>query len=165
MIDSADYSPDGKFLVIQASYRGAEPKKVPVTLLDELIERGLSSYELQQLLFVRRKTAGVVTRKVCMEDLVGEDLTGKTVGIYFRNYEDSEWMETSEAIGVQKDEEDGNYCFVFPPNYETCFNGDCSHYANEDNEDAVEEECFSDSLQGHYFWGQGTVLVQENGSN
>jgi hypothetical protein len=161
MINSAEYSADGKFLVLPSLYIGGEEKKVPVALIDELRERGLSKYDLERLLFVRSVTAGNKTRKVKMEDLVGEDLTGKTVGVYFRNYEDSEWMETSEAIGVVKDEEGADYRFLFPPEYETCWEGECAHYDENASEDA---ECLTDSLQRTYFWCNETVLVTEKES-
>jgi hypothetical protein len=157
MIDSADYTPDGKFLVMK-QYGQEEPMKVPVALIDELIERGLSSYDLARLLLVRKQTAGQVTSKVPMEELAKEDLTGKTVGIYFRNYEDSEWMSTDKAIGVKQDEGNTDYRFVFPTEYEQCWDGECSHH-NEDT--AEDDECFRDELQGIYFWGRETVLVKE----
>lgn len=156
MIDSAEYSPDGKFLVLPSLWKGGEEKKVPVALIDELRERGLSSYDLNQLLFVRSLTADKKTRKVKMEDLAGEDLTGKTVGIYYRNYEDSEWMDTCEAIGVVS-ENDGFYHFLFPPEYETCWEGKCSHYS----EDSETDECLTDELFGMSVRGNETVLVTE----
>lgn len=164
MINSAEYSADGKFLVLPSLYIGGEEKKIPVALIDELLERGLSSYDLEKLLFVRGATANKITRKVAMEDLVGEDLTGKTVGVYFPNYEDSEWMETGEAIGVELDPQDGNYRFVFPEQYEKCWNGECAH--NDDcDENSVGEECEMDSLQHTYFWAKATVLVTEKENN
>ena len=156
MIDSAEYSPDGKFLVIPALYIGAEPTKVPVTLIDELIERGLSKYDLERLIFVRGVTRGQTTRKVPMSELVGEDLTGKTVGIYFRNYEDSEWMSTDNAITVAK-HHDGDYHFVFNKEFTDCYEGNCSHF----DEEATEDDCESDILQGTFFWANATVLVTE----
>lgn len=160
MINSAEYSADGKFLVLPSLYIGGEEKKVPVALIDELRERGLSRYDLQQLLFVRGLTAGKKTRKVRMEDLVGEDLTGKTVGFYFRNYEDSEWMDTSDAIRVVK-EDNNDYRFLFPPQYEKCWEGECGHY----DEDSETEECLTDSLFGMSVWGNETILVTEEESN
>lgn len=160
MIDSADYTPDGKFLVLpQRHYGQEESVKVPVALIDELIERGLSGSDLGSLMFVRRETAGKTTRKVPLADLEKEDLTGKTVGIYFRNYGDSEWMRTDKAVGIQQDDADGNYRFVFPAEYENCWDGGCAHYDEEDA--SKDEECYRDELQGMYFWGRETVLVTE----
>ena len=164
MIDSCDYSPDGKFLVLRNSYTIKEKSdlNVPVSLIDELIERKLTAHDLKQLLFVRHLTAGGGTRKVPMSELVNEDLTGKTVGIYFRNYEDSEWMSTDKAIGVRLDETDGAYSFAFPKEYEECFNGECSHH---DDPEADESCAAWDTLQGFYFRGSETVLVTEKAEN
>lgn len=156
MIDSAEYSADGKFLVLEKKPWQDEPAKVPVALIDELIERGLSHYDLQRLLFVRKVTAGQTTRKVDIEDLVKEDLTGKTVGIYFRNWDDSEWLSTDAAVTVAQ-HEDGDYYFVFPENYTTCYEGECSHHDDEE----PFSECITDLLQGTFFRGSETVLVKE----
>jgi hypothetical protein len=128
-----------------------------VSLIDELIERKLSSYTLEQLLFVRSLTSAGDYRKVPISELINEDLTGKVVGIYFRNYGDSEWMSTASAIGVKLDETDGRYSFVFSKEYEECFNGECSHH----DDSAADAECSWDTLQGYYFGGHSTVLVTE----
>lgn len=158
MIDSAEYSPDGKFLVLPARYSQEGEKKVPVALIDELIERRLSHYDLKGLLFVRSATAGPTTRKVKMEDLVGEDLTGKTVGVYFRNYEDSEWMSTDKAISVAK-HDDGDYYFAFKEELTACYEGNCCHY--DENAEEWDDKCETDILQGTFFWANETVLVTE----
>lgn len=162
MIDSADYTEDGKFLVLKNSFnKEGSDLQVPVSLIDELIERKLSSHDLKALLFVRSLTSGKATRRINIEDLVGEDLTGKTVGIYFRNYEDSEWLSTDNAVGVKLDEADGAYSFVFEPEYETCWKGECSHHDDPETED----DCFCDTLQGFYFRGSETVLITEGEGN
>lgn len=153
MINSAAYSPDGKFLVVP-SYRRDEPEnKVPVTLIDELIERRLTSRDLENLLFVRSATAGKVTRKASASELVGEDLTGKTLGYYFRNYEDSEWMSTYNAIGIVAEDIEGYYKFLYPQQFIECGNDECEH---EDWDD-----CSMDDLQGHMFRGEETILITE----
>lgn len=161
MIDSAEYSPDGKFLVLESA-RGQEEVKVPVTLINELIERGLSRYDVKRLLFVRNLTAGRKTRKVKMKDLVGEDLTGKTVGIYFRNYDDSEWMSTDKAISAAK-HADGDYYFVFNEELTACYEGNCSHY--DESSEEWDDSCQTDILQGTFFWANETVLITEKESN
>lgn len=158
MINSAEYSPDGKFLVLETSYGQEEPKKVPVALIDELLERGLSKYDLERLLFVRSYTAGKTTRKVPMSDLVGEDLTGKTVGVYFRNYEDSEWFSSNQATSVAK-HADGDYYFVFNEESTACYEGNCSHYGEDVDDESV--RCEWDTLQGTVFRANETVLVTE----
>jgi hypothetical protein len=155
MIDSAEYTRDGKFLVLTDRWGQGEPKKVPVALIDELRERKLSSYDIEKLLFVRSLTAEGNNRKVTISELVNEDLTGKTVGIYFRNWEDSEWMSTSNAVGVVQDETDDSYRFVFSKESEECWNGECSHH---DDPEAV-DDCSWDNLQGTYFRGSETVLI------
>lgn len=160
MINSAEYSPDGKFLVLEST-RG-QGEKVPVTLIDELIERGLSRYDVERLLFVRNLTAGRKTRKVKMKDLVGEDLTGKTVGIYFRNYDDSEWMSTDKAISAAK-HADGDYYFVFNEELTACYEGNCSHY--DESSEEWDDSCQTDILQGTFFWANETVLITEKESN
>lgn len=161
MINSAEYSPDGKFLVLESTRR-QEEVKVPVALIDELIERGLSRYDVERLLFVRNLTAGRKTRKVKMKDLVGEDLTGKTVGIYFRNHDDSEWMSTDKAISAAK-HADGDYYFVFKEELTACYEGKCSHY--DESSEEWDDSCQTDILQGTFFWANETVLITEKESN
>lgn len=153
MIDSSDYTPDGKHLRLQPISLSSEPIEVPVALIDEILDRGLSSYNIERLLLMRSLTRHVNFRKVNISDLVGADLTGKTVGIYFHNYEDSEWMESNEALTVAQD--GGSYEFVFPENLVKCWNGECDH------EDDDTSHSYFNYLESMSFSAHETVLVTE----
>lgn len=111
MIFDIEYSSDGKFLILERGYAGAEEIRVPVAFVDEIIERQLYSYSIERLVAFRRETCDAKTvRKVAIQDLVSEDLTGKIVTFFFRNWEDSELITSGSVTGVVEIE--GRYSFV-----------------------------------------------------
>lgn len=121
---TAEYTADGKFLTVP-TFRG-EKQVVPVSFVDEVLERGLSGREIDELLFWRRLTKDASSvEKVRIADLQGVDLKGKTCYIYFPNWEDSEWMSTSAAVTVVADaHEDGTYRFLMDDRQEKAWDGE-----------------------------------------
>lgn len=128
---TADYTADGKFLTVP-TFRG-EKQVVPVSFVDEILERGLSGREIEDLLFWRRLTKDASSvEKVRIADLEGVDLKGKTCYIYFPNWEDSEWMSTSAAVTVvAPTHEAGTYRFLMNERQEKAWNDELELEDNE----------------------------------
>ena len=112
------YSEDDKFIVYE-NYR-KETVNVPVEVLDYLNSVHISDSALTDLKAYRRLTkfddSGEVVSEpkvVNFESMVGADLTGKTVRVFYANWEDSEWLSSDSALTVSKSLF-GEYRFVFP---------------------------------------------------
>lgn len=139
MIDTTSYTPDNKFMVLDRSSILREPEKVPVTLIDELLERNLGVYALEKLMVYRAFTKNQKNlRKVKISSLEGEDLTGKNVTVESGEYDYTGFVTTNEATGVRKSAEDNYYSFVFP--------------------EGVEDTDLSDTIFHHFT----TVLISED---
>lgn len=116
--DRFKVSDDGAHIIVPGLWSGAEPVFVPVSLLVEMKKVGLYPTYWQDVL--RVLSNGVVNDEgkftpaeiVPIEQLVGVDLVGKTVSIFYANWEDSEWLATTSAVTVDK-EGDGSYRFNF----------------------------------------------------
>ena len=159
MLNYCDYTREGKFVSLRQSWSKDGNTEVPVALLDELLERRLSKYDLEKLLTFRHLTKGRNYRRAEISELVGADLTGKTVAVYFSNWEDSELLSTANAVTVVKDgggelTEYPTYSFAFPEEWDKCDEGECNHEKNG-------EECHYDQLQSYNFHAGETVFVMD----
>lgn len=145
-----DYTPDQKFITFQ--HRGSEIDKVPVSLLDEISERGLWSYDLESLLWFRSVTRGATKSEwLTMKELVGQDLTDKTIHFWHANYEDSEWRSVVGPLSAKK-VGDHSVQLVFPEDVERWWN-------DMGNEPEPSESWRYDEGLGHNFYPDETVLV------
>lgn len=152
MFNDTDYTPDQKFITVNR--RGSELEKVPVSLLDEIWERGLSSYDLERLLWFRAVTRDAQKAEwLKMRDLVGQDLADKTVHFWHANYEDSEWRSVTGPLTV-KAESDDWASFVLPDHIEHWWNN-----MAEEEELPREEYWKYQSAFGASFYMDETVLV------
>lgn len=117
MIDNTSYTSDNKFMTVARNSSLQEFEKVPVALVDELLERGLSGNELATLMKYRAFTRTQQNiRKVKISSLVGEDLTGKNVTVE-SDMSDSVYarlVTTNKAVGVIRLEGAQYFTFVFP---------------------------------------------------
>lgn len=106
--------------------RGMESKSIPVALLNQLQQLHITSYDLEQVTWFHHAVNGAKSfRWAKMSELVGDDLTGKTVYAYSANYEDSEWKSTNLILEVTV--EGDSYRFTNP-----AYNSD--DYADESHE-------------------------------
>lgn len=115
MIQGCDYDASGKFMMLRSSEE-AEPIRVPVSFVDELLERELTALDLETLRGYRAVTRDAASiRKVAMKDLVGEDLTGKTVTVEVPDAPKARMVSSNQVVGVRMagSVETGLYKFVF----------------------------------------------------
>ncbi len=147
------YSENEKFLIVP-SYMG-RTTQAPVTLIDELLERGLSNYDLDKMLWFRSVTRNASSHEwVEIRSLIGADLSDKTIYFWHANYEDSEWLSSSLALTVQENES-GNCALVMPDKLVSWWNGE--HEDEED--DFTPEEQAEFGLVGYSFHSMEKVLV------
>lgn len=136
MLENVNYTEDKNFISIPQSWTGDKKNLVPVSFIDELIERKLSSYDLEKLMAYRNLTRGDGAAHK-LSDLVGENLEGKWVSFYFGNYDDSEWVVSDAAKTVTKSkydsENDPRFTFITDGKSNACYDGTCEHDDTEWN--------------------------------
>lgn len=111
-MENAVYSDDTSNILLPTWYGEKKNVDVPVDLVDMVIASGLSLRDLESALLFRRVTANGSPKWFAVQDLVGVDLTGKVVYIFYRNYEDSEWLSSNDVVGVRS-ENNRYYSFIF----------------------------------------------------
>lgn len=104
---NAKYSDDGSKIVLDRRSYGRKNTEVPVSLVHSIIDSGISLRDIEEAVMFVRVTKNGSPEWFTMESLHNVDLTGKIVYVFHSNYEDSEWVSTSQAVGVQQ--EDENY--------------------------------------------------------
>jgi hypothetical protein len=115
------------------------PHTFPLALVDAIIDGKHSLYGLEQAVQYRAMTRGKQFSVSSMSELVGENLVGKTAHIYYRNYEDSEWITITEVLSVVEDGDDGTYKFRFNTSAERCWRGECEEHVDDDDCDELPE--------------------------
>jgi hypothetical protein len=146
MLEDVDYSEDKNFISIAPAWSSAEKKLVPVSFIDKLIERKLTSYDIEKLIVYRNLTRDGGTPH-SLSELEGTDLEGKWVSFYFGNYEDSQWV-SSEAVKTVKKEISypdsyPTFSFVTGNENDACDNGTCEHDDTEWNSCSYGQENIS----------------------
>lgn len=157
--DFCMYTPDDKFFVLGSYARNAEELIVPVALIDEIIERGVSLDDLNRLLLARYETAGRNTRRVRMSELEGEDLTDKTVGVRFFGQDDyhPEWIWVySENVTTVVKVDEWSYKFVLSEGSDECQKNGCKHN--------WEEMAPCDHICGELRFSDEFITVTDKGS-
>lgn len=112
---NSTYSEDGQNIVSPGAFSSETPDKFPVELLDAILDSKVSTYRLKDALSFRRITRNATSEWVKVADLVDVDLRGKSVYIYFGNWEDSEWMFSDGVASVVEEGSDeyGQPNYVF----------------------------------------------------
>ena len=105
-------SPDGKFIVYNSKFNEPIQHVIPKTFLDEIIERGIPSYALEEIIEMYKILQEYSVESVKVKDLVGRDLTGKTLRIYIKNWEDSEWRYGENIATVAYNQLENKYELV-----------------------------------------------------
>lgn len=147
-----DYSEDGKEILINVRNYNTQENEVvglSVEMIDTLLELPYQvRHQLTDIMSFRSITKEYDVETVAISELVGVDLTGKVVRIWYRNWEDSEWLESSDVTSVRKDS-DGSYGFVYNEEIEACNRGEC---ADDEGNNIVEgHECNYDQLSNMWF--------------
>lgn len=138
--DHFEYSPDGKFVTLDGSHRNDETDlTIPVNLLDELIERRVSIRDLDILLLARYQTAGRGTQTVLMSDLLGQDLSNKTIGIIHFGQDDyhPEWMWSYSDAVTTVVKNGYYYNFSFPEEAPACGSQNCDNLSSLDAQNHI----------------------------
>lgn len=85
---------------------------VPADVLDMLLDNNIHGHVLEELLWFRsisRKASEV--RWTSLSELVGQDITGKVLYVWYADYEDSTWKDSAYVAKVTVNEH-GVYEFV-----------------------------------------------------
>jgi len=149
-MENISYSEDGATITWK-NYLG-KVVEIPVDFLDELFahKRRVGNFDtaMEYRNMSRPSKPGnkVDITSVPISELVGVDLTGTTCYIYLGNWEDSEWLYTTEAVTVIKTNEndvDSLYRFKFTDEIEEAHAKE-DQYDHEsgkyDDDDEVEDE-------------------------
>jgi hypothetical protein len=143
-MDNISYSEDGTTITWK-NYLG-KVVEIPVAFLDELSGHRRRVGNLNDILEFRNisrpsKPGNKVSIiSVPISELEGVDLTGAICGIYFSNWEDSEWMYTTEAVTVIKDE---SYADSYP-RYRFKFTDEIEEAHAKENQYDEEDEDFNE---------------------
>ena len=147
------YDATNKFFVYSNFSSGTE--LVPVSFIDELLERNIFPHTLEDMMFYRTITKNATeVVHTTFGELVGQDLTGKDCYTYFRNYEDSEWLYANTAVTITTDADTQGKFYSFS---KLPFGSDPADF--EDYAEEMDEATFYNPIYDYNFYAADEVIV------